>query len=265
MNGLCAILFLLICLVNSKEVLLEVSFDISPKEQTETGFKATDTLQLYLQSPKMKWLRSFHMLISSATSNKPQRVAFMAFRDTLSWAEFEEEHLVKTHALYDHFWLNSRRVLWREVDQVIQYPSHERSMERSGGFIWCLKYSLKDGKEESWKKFWGEKLGDVIPALKENEGFVESHSYSTRNMLKSFQHMVMWEFLGMRELAEAVYDNPAMQVIFDALPHYCSDWTSTVLAPPADENGKQIGFFYPAAGADPPAEEQAEGQPEREL
>ena len=62
----------------------------------------------------------------------------------------------------------------------------------------------------------------------------------------------------MRELSEALYENEPMQVILDALPHYCSDWATSVLAPPADENGKQIGFFYPAAGADPPAEGEKE-------
>lgn len=238
----------------SKEVLLETTFDISPKDQTDTGFKATDALQLYLQSPKMKWLRSFHMILSSATSNKPQRVAYMAFKDTQNWAEFEEDHLVKTHALFDHFWLNSRRVLWHQIEQPVAYPERPRSMEKPGGFTWVFKYSIKDGKEEAWKKFWTDKIAAVISTLNDNEGFVESHAYSTGNMLKAYQYMILWEFLGMRELSEALYDNEPMQVILDALPHYCSDWSTAVLAPPADENGKQIGFFYPAAGADPPAE-----------
>ena len=141
-----AVLLLLLAVVSAtKEVLLETTFDISPKDQTDTGFKATDALQLYLQSPKMKWLRSFHMILSGATSNKPQRVALMAFKDTQNWAEFEEDHLVKTHALFDHFWLNSRRVLWHQVDQTQSYPERPRSMEKPGGFTWVFKYSIKDG------------------------------------------------------------------------------------------------------------------------
>ena len=142
-----AFVLLLAATAGAREVLLEVTFDISPKDQTDTGFKATDALQLYLQSPKMKWLRSFHMLISGATSNKPQRVALMAFKDSQNWAEFEEDHLVKTHALFDHFWLNSRRVLWHTVEEDVTYPERPRSLERPGGFTWMFKYSLKDGYE----------------------------------------------------------------------------------------------------------------------
>ena len=49
---------------SSGEVLMEICFDLALKEQTETGLKPTDALNLYLQSKSMKWLRSFHMLVS---------------------------------------------------------------------------------------------------------------------------------------------------------------------------------------------------------
>jgi len=43
---------------------MEICFDLELKEQTETGFKPTDALNINLQSKSMKWLRSFHMLVN---------------------------------------------------------------------------------------------------------------------------------------------------------------------------------------------------------
>eukprot|EP00992_Anisonema_acinus_P011214 TRINITY_DN7234_c0_g1_i3.p1 TRINITY_DN7234_c0_g1~~TRINITY_DN7234_c0_g1_i3.p1 ORF type:complete len:268 (-),score=52.32 TRINITY_DN7234_c0_g1_i3:119-922(-) len=254
----CLLFCLLLAVVQCTEVLLEVSFDIALKTETETGFKPTDTLNEYLEG-QMKWLRTFHMLLSGS-QEKPQRVAFLAFRDTASWATFEEEHLVRTHALFDHFWLNSKRVLWYEVEQSMEFPEKDRTIERSGGFVWQFKYSVIPGKEKSFTAHWERVMGDVVAELKENLGFVESRLYSARNLQRAFQHMVMWEFLGMSELAEGVLESKHMQDLFASLPQYCSDWNSAVLTPPTDEDGKQVGFFYPAAGADVSDEGAAEGE-----
>lgn len=236
------------------EVMMEVCFDLALKEQTETGFKPTDALNLYLQSKSMKWLRSFHMLVSGQVT-KPQRVAFLAFKDTHSWAEFEEEHLAKTHALFDHFWLNSRRVLWQEAEPKVEIAKKSRTVEKPGGFIWQLKYTVLPGKEGQWGAHLEATLAAMKPELEANEGFVEHHLYDSKNLQRSFQGMVLWEFLGMGSLSQAVLEGPTMTAFFAGLPSYLADWNTAVLAPPTDENGKQIGFFYPGAGADAPEAE----------
>eukprot|EP01001_Neometanema_parovale_P008559 NODE_4829_length_1012_cov_254.325084_g4623_i0.p1 GENE.NODE_4829_length_1012_cov_254.325084_g4623_i0~~NODE_4829_length_1012_cov_254.325084_g4623_i0.p1 ORF type:complete len:277 (-),score=115.21 NODE_4829_length_1012_cov_254.325084_g4623_i0:182-961(-) len=243
----------------SAELVMEISFDLALKEQTETGFKPTDALNLYLQSKSMKWLRSFHMIVSGQIA-KPQRVAFLAFKDAANWAEFEEEHLVKTHALFDHFWLNSKRVLWSEVAQE-GYPSRTRSMEKPGGFMWQFKWTVIPGKEQAFNSFWAEHEKKVLAELEKNQGFVESKRYDSMNMQRTFGGQMIWEFLGMPSLTESVIDGAAMKEVYAALPKYCSDWNTAILAPPTDENGKTIGFFYPAAGADP-GEETAEKEKE---
>jgi hypothetical protein len=250
------VVFFLLVVLASSEVMMEVCFDLALKEQTETGFKPTDALNMYLQSKSMKWLRSFHMLVSGQVS-KPQRVAFLAFKDVHSWAEFEEEHLVKTHALFDHFWLNSRRVLWTEVaDENLQFPIRSRSMEKTGGFMWQLKYTVSFGKENEWKEFLDDIFKKAIEEVNVNEAFVEGHNYDGKNLQHTFQHMILWEFLSMGGLSDGVLESPTMAVFYTNLPKYCSDWNSAILAPPTDENGKQIGYFYPAAGADTTAEKE---------
>eukprot|EP00994_Dinema_validum_P001008 NODE_1199_length_1053_cov_117.462151_g930_i0.p1 GENE.NODE_1199_length_1053_cov_117.462151_g930_i0~~NODE_1199_length_1053_cov_117.462151_g930_i0.p1 ORF type:complete len:288 (+),score=84.73 NODE_1199_length_1053_cov_117.462151_g930_i0:62-865(+) len=245
------------------ELVMEVSFDLALKTETETGFKPTDALQVYLTSDKMKWLRSWHMLVSGQIT-KPQRVALLAFKNHRNWAEFEEENLVKTHALFDHFWLNSKRVLWNQVSEDFDYPSRTRSMEKPGGFMWVFKYSVIAEKEASWEKFYQSHMTKLAAEVQTNDQFVEASAYSTRKFQRMFQHMVMWEFLSMSGLSEAVYESKVMAEFIEAVPQYCSDWNSVVLVPPTDEDGKQVGFFYPAAGADP-SEEDKEKTPQEEA
>jgi len=83
------------------------------------------------------------------------------------------------------------------------------------------------------------------------QGFVENHAYDSKNLQRSFQGMLLWEFLGMGPLSQTVLESPVMGAFFRSLPGFLLDWNTAILAPPTDENGKQNGFFYPAAGADP--------------
>ncbi len=63
--------------------------------------------------------------------------------------------------------------------------------------------------------------------------------------------MLLWEFLGMGPLSQTVLESPVMGAFFSSLPGFLLDWNTAILAPPTEDNGKHIGFFYHAAWADP--------------
>ena len=79
-------------------------------------------------------------------------------------------HRGKTHALYDHFWLNSKRMLWHETADEPKYPSRNRSMEKPGGFMWQFKYTITQGKELAWASFLDDTMKKAITELNDNEG-----------------------------------------------------------------------------------------------
>ena len=86
------VLLLLACLLcASAEVLLEVKFDISPTDATSTGYTAEESINAYLNSAEVKWLRYYKPLITSGSNEAmTMRVAHIMFQDMSSWAQFEQ-------------------------------------------------------------------------------------------------------------------------------------------------------------------------------
>eukprot|EP00992_Anisonema_acinus_P013220 TRINITY_DN8626_c0_g1_i1.p1 TRINITY_DN8626_c0_g1~~TRINITY_DN8626_c0_g1_i1.p1 ORF type:complete len:270 (-),score=60.50 TRINITY_DN8626_c0_g1_i1:87-842(-) len=241
------LLFVVLSLADG-DLLMEVGFDLALKTETDSGFRPTDALTMYLQSTNLKWFRSFHTLLSGQ-GPKPQRLIYLAFQDFGRWAAWEDEFLVKSHALFDHFWLKSQLQLWSEVPVHEQYPHSDRTEERPGGFVWQLKYTVLPGKDAEWEKFLQKHIDSAIPLLQKGTGFVEAKSYVSLHQ-RLFRHMLSWEFLSMSDLSRGVFESHPMQTMFDKFSQYLEEWNSVVMAPPTDENEEQAGYFYPAAGAD---------------
>eukprot|EP01004_Peranema_trichophorum_P009503 NODE_8250_length_696_cov_32.061082_g7628_i0.p1 GENE.NODE_8250_length_696_cov_32.061082_g7628_i0~~NODE_8250_length_696_cov_32.061082_g7628_i0.p1 ORF type:complete len:178 (-),score=41.57 NODE_8250_length_696_cov_32.061082_g7628_i0:162-653(-) len=158
--------------------------------------------------------------------------------------------MVKTHALFDHFWLNAYRVLWREVELPNSFPVGIRTMESPGGFIWQFKYNVITDKRKEWDEIWKSLTLTMSEHLAKNDGFVEAKSYVSDNLHKTFQSMLTMEFLSLTSLSSFIFSTTPTRNFLDSMPNYCSDWNTVILLPPSDEQGNQIGYFYPAAGAD---------------
>jgi len=61
-------------------------------------------------------------------------------------------------------------VLWQESPEVVKIGKKTRTMDKPGGFVWHLKFSVMPGKEAQWEKHLEALLQKVKPELEENEG-----------------------------------------------------------------------------------------------
>lgn len=243
---LLALLFGLV--LGQGDVLLEVSFDLASEEKTEDGYTAADSVNAYLNSTHLMWLRYFHVLVSDQQVDVPMRVAQLMFKDTANWAAFEDETIARTHVLHDHFWVNSRRVVWLTSPSKQAFPSNgdRRSSDKPGGFMWQFKFSILPNKEAEWNNYWNAQASKLIGELENNNGFVEAQTYSANIFRRSLNHMFEWEFLTMEALSKSVFESTAVADLLDNAPKYLAEWSTVILAPPAEG---QTGLFWQASGA----------------
>eukprot|EP01010_Urceolus_cornutus_P001000 NODE_1513_length_878_cov_82.161641_g1172_i0.p1 GENE.NODE_1513_length_878_cov_82.161641_g1172_i0~~NODE_1513_length_878_cov_82.161641_g1172_i0.p1 ORF type:complete len:251 (-),score=54.07 NODE_1513_length_878_cov_82.161641_g1172_i0:77-829(-) len=234
-----AILLSILCSAHS-EVLLEVSFDIAAREDTET---AAENIRSYLSSENLKWIRYFHVLVSGHPERPPMRIAQMMFKDFESWAKFEQENLLVTHSLFDNYWVNSRRSLYAKQDSPVTFPLGERTDEKRGGFIFQFKYTVLPGKEQEFQAKWKREIDPLVKQLERNSGFLEHQSFNVQSV-GGGQSMATYEFTDMASLSLSMHSVTAQKIAANLAP-YLKDYTSAILTPGNDESA---ALFWPAAG-----------------
>jgi len=235
-------LFALLAL-SSGSVLMEVSFDLALQQESETGYTASHTVEEYLKSPNLLWLRYLNTLVSGNVGPAPMRTAFMEFKDYAGWTSFEATNMERTHILYDLFWINWKRVLW-DADDSLTVKGNERTEASPGGYLFLFRFAFKDGQEAAGENFIKSALSGVD--LKSNEGFLEQRGFSNGLWQDDYHHLLWFEFSSMAALSSSVYESGELMGIFtEAKQKYFSNYATSIMVPSAGSQGGQ--FFQGGA------------------
>lgn len=237
--------FIFVSFVNS-EVIMEVEFDLNTVQTLPDGFSATDTVNVFLQSKNMKWLRYFNTLASSKPGPIPMRTAHLAFRSIESWAKFLEENQSQFDALFDHFWLQSHRVLWETytIYEGVSFAKKERTFDVGGGFMYQILYTPI--RDQELNDDWRRNAPLFASALDGNSGFLERTHYISNHFQSKYQHMVQYEFSSLNALTDAVYGKVYTDLMAKITRHF-REYSVSILTPGASQG---YGYYWPAGDAD---------------
>eukprot|EP00906_Rhabdomonas_costata_P025399 RCo036319 len=233
-----------LCGTHAAELLVEVEFDLSTTQALADGYTPADSINNFLASKDLKWLRYYVNLVSGKSGHVRMRTAHLMFKDANSWAVFQYEHGQRWNALFDHFWVDTRRTLWTAAAVDPAYPKTLRAQGVDGGYVFQLLYSAEDRKENELKAKWSSSQGAFIADLKANPGFLERQAFVAGGFQSEYEHMVQFEFTSLKALTDSM-QSKAWQDLFSGLHELMDDYAVNILTPGADE-----ALYWPAAGAD---------------
>jgi hypothetical protein len=244
-------LVLLGCLTSlCATVLMEVSFDLALHQESDTGYTASHTVEEYLKDPHLLWLRYLNTLASGVDGTAPMRTAFLEFKDYHGWATFETTNLERTHILYDLFWINWRKVLWEDAP-ALTIPAPERTDEKPGGYLYGVRYSVREDQREAGARFVEEGLRAID--VKAFAGFVERRGFTNGLWQSRYSHLVWFEFESLDALSKAIFQDPAVRSLFtEAKAKYLTEYAASILVPSA---GSQGGQFFKGGASSPGTED----------
>jgi hypothetical protein len=146
--------FLVSTLLNfgSGELLMEVEFDLAPVQHLGNNYSAADVIGSFLSSKHIQWIRYFNILASGEAGSAKMRVAHFMFKDATTWALFQQEHITIVQGLFDHFWVNARRMIWFSAEpDGITWPKRTRPEGMTAGFVLQLYYTPVSGKRDEMR------------------------------------------------------------------------------------------------------------------
>jgi len=234
------------------EVLMEVEFDLHPNQALPDGYTAADSVNSFLQSTDLKWLRYFTNVVSGKPGDVHMRTAHLMFKDSESWGEFIQEHLQKFNALFDHFWVDTRRMVWNVVPsdaESIVFPKTLRTEGVAAGYIFQALFSTLPGMEKEFQSEWKRLVGPFVKELETNPGFLERTHYTSGGFQSEYDEMVQYDFSSMNALTSSMYGQAYTELVRH-LSKYLDEYAVNILAPGADE-----ALYWPAQGADKAADE----------
>jgi hypothetical protein len=235
---------------NCAEVLMEIEFDLHPIQQLPDGYTPADSINTFLQSTDMKWLRYFTNLVSGKPGAIRMRTAHMMFKDADAWAQFSQENLQKFNALFDHFWVNTRRVLWTVApSESVVFPKTLRTEGVAAGYVYQVLYSPIPGKEKELKAEWNKLIGPFVKELETNPGFLERNHYTSNGFQGEYEELIQYDFSSMQALSLSMQGQVYINIC-DELEKYIDEYAVNILAPGADE-----ALYWPAQGADKATDE----------
>jgi hypothetical protein len=227
------------------EVLLEVEFDLHALQTLPDGYSAGDSINAFLLSTDMKWLRHFINTVSSKPGEIRMRTSHLMFKDHESWAIFQQENAQKFNALFEHFWINSRRTLWNvAAPEAIMFPKTVRTEGIDAGYIFQVFYSITPGHETEVQTTWNQYIKAVIADLEGNAGFLERTHFTAGVFQIHYTNLIQYEFSSMKSLSSTMF-GPAYTEMFNKLREHLAEHVVKILTPGADE-----AMYWPAQGAD---------------
>eukprot|EP00992_Anisonema_acinus_P012888 TRINITY_DN8424_c0_g1_i2.p1 TRINITY_DN8424_c0_g1~~TRINITY_DN8424_c0_g1_i2.p1 ORF type:complete len:248 (-),score=55.98 TRINITY_DN8424_c0_g1_i2:70-813(-) len=239
-----SLLLLVFVSLASSELLVQIDFSLSATQQFG-DYTAADPIGVFLQSTDMKWIRYFTVLVSGQPSAVPQNVAFFMFKDLDAWASFQQANYKTYQALFDHFWVDTRRTMFESVAGGPVYPKSKRTAGQTGGFVWQFLYTVKEGKANELSNYLNSASGAFIADLRKNTGFIERSEFADSFLQTGFTHMVYYDFTDLPSMMESMRGN-AYTMLINGMKRYLDTSAVTVLAP-----GTGDGMYWSALGADP--------------
>jgi len=225
------------------ELLMEVEFDLAPVQQLANNYSSADAIQSFLSSMDLKWLRYFNILASGEAGSVKMRVAHLMFEDAHSWAQFQQEQLITAQALFDHFWVNARRIIWfsGEPDGVA-WPERKRSEGMSAGFVFQLYFTPVPGKRDEMRNEYKKYVGPFLKDLEGNPGFLERSRFTSKGFQSEYEELVQYEFASMPALVESMFGKAAEE-LNKQMSKFKQSQSVTILTPGADQS-----FYWQSAG-----------------
>lgn len=245
------------------EVLMEIEFDLSESQQLPTGFSAVDSVNEFLQSKNMKWLRYFNNVIGSKPGPVRVRTAHMCFKDMQTWALFVEENQNKMDALFDHFWMNTRRVMWQMPEATsnsssssnskisssvvknassVKFPNRTRSEGMGAGYVFQVLYT--PFREQDFNEEWNRVVDPFVKELEENVNFLERKHYVSSIFQSQYRHLIQYEFGSLASLMQSMYGKVYIDMT-EKLSKHLREYAINIMTPGATD-----GVYWPAGGAD---------------
>eukprot|EP01010_Urceolus_cornutus_P000805 NODE_1313_length_970_cov_472.446254_g1009_i0.p1 GENE.NODE_1313_length_970_cov_472.446254_g1009_i0~~NODE_1313_length_970_cov_472.446254_g1009_i0.p1 ORF type:complete len:245 (+),score=44.03 NODE_1313_length_970_cov_472.446254_g1009_i0:71-805(+) len=237
---LCKLLFASLLAVVSASILMEVTFDLALQQESETGYTASHTVEEYLRDPNLLWLRYLNPLLSGALGHTPMRTALLEFKDYAGWAQFEGTNLERTHVLYDLFWINWKRLLW-ESDDTLTVKGVQRTEEKVGGYLYVLRYGVKDGKATDCSRFLRSQLSSFHGELGSNGDFIERRAFRNGLWQNEITNLEWYEFTSLEAMSKAVFESPTfLKTLEDAKDQFFSRYTTAIMVPSSGSQGGKI-------------------------
>jgi hypothetical protein len=228
-------------------LLMEVSFDLALQQESETGYTASQAVGDFLVDQNLLWLRYLSPLVSGAPGSTPMRTALMAFNDFSGWAEFEQTNIERTHVLYDLFWINWRRILWKS-DDTFSMQGAQRTTDTKGGYVIVFRYAPMEGKSVETAAFMTSRLFAVQRDIEYNGGFMERRHFSATLWQDIYTDMVWYEFSSLDTLSKNFVEHAAlMTALSEAKDKYLARFSTTILVPGTGDIAGHI-FYGPTLG-----------------
>lgn len=231
--------------LNYGELLMEVEFDLHPVQVLANNYSAADAVNSFLRSKDLKWIRYFNILASGQQGAVRMRSAHLMFKDSESWAEFQQENLLRIQALFDHFWVNTRRILWFVADsEGVAFPKNTRQEGIGGGYLYQILYSTLPGKRDDLRAEWKKYIGPFVKDLEENPGFLERTHYVSKGFHGDYDELIQYEFASMPALVQSMHGK-AFEELRKQTSKFIDEDVVNILTPGADE-----ALYWHAEGAD---------------
>jgi len=178
------------------------------------------------------------------------RVAHMAFQNISHWAAFEQEHLTRTYALHDYFFINSRRTVMRMLRDPHDFPIRDGTDQNPGGWVYMITYGVGDDESKAdFNKQWNRLAPFFGREAHKSVGFLNRQEFTTGELSKSAQFVMMYEFTDLPAM-EALMFGKTFTSIVETLKPLCTHWATTILSP-----GDHAGMYFPGAAAEKKGEE----------
>lgn len=225
------------------EVIMEVEFDLHPVQVSSTGYSSGDSISQLLQSQKMKWLRYFNNLEGSKPGSTPSRTAHLAFQDITHWSAFVAENQVSWDALFDLFWVQSRRTLWHSAPkESFTFPKHERPANGSTGYLYQMLYTPFN--ERAVNEEWIRSVEPFVKLLSNTSDFIQRTHYISHYFQSEYTHLVQYEFSNLTTLSQ-VMNGKVFNDIRGKMNKLNREYAINILMP-----GTDGAVYWPAQGAD---------------